>query len=57
MVYASNCVCACCSNVTDGEKQYLRGKLLDMLAQDNNKVARLCCSNLAVAGTDRQPQS
>ena len=43
----TNCVCACCSNITDGEKQYLRGKLLDMLAQDNNKVARLCYLKLA----------
>ena len=42
-VDAIYCICACCSNITDGEKQYIRGKMLDMLAQDNNKVARLCC--------------
>lgn len=27
------------NNITDGEKQYIRGKMLDMLAQDNNKIA------------------
>ena len=46
-VAAIHGVCACCSNVTDGEKQYLRGKLLDMLAQDNNKVLQLCCFRFA----------